>query len=140
MPDVLVLIAVLFGILLVITPFLALYLLRKYRRLREDFDIARQEQSRESTHLRREIAELKKQTASAGPGAPGAPENTVERPAPAPAAPVREVPVPQERVKLPPPVQVPPLRQCPRRKRPDRRPPLFCRGLKYLPRLRLPRI
>ena len=90
MPDVLVLIAVLFAILLVLTPFLALYLLGKYRRLREDFEIARQEQSRESTHLRREIAELKKQTASAGLGAPGAPVNRVERPAPAPATPVRE--------------------------------------------------
>jgi len=118
MPDVLVLIAVLFGLLLVITPFLALYLLGKYRRLREDFDIARQEQSRESTHLRREIAELKKQTASAGPGAPGAPENTVERPAPAPAAPVREVPVPPERVKFPPPVQVPPPAAVPPQKAP----------------------
>src|SRR5215472_5193259 len=118
MPDVLVLIAVLFAILLVLTPFLALYLLGKYRRLREDFEIARQEQSRESTHLRREIAELKKQTASAGLGAPGAPVNRVERPAPAPATPVREVPIPPERVKFPPPVQVPPPATVPPQKAP----------------------
>src|SRR5437660_2378844 len=49
------LIIVLFLILAVITPFLALYLLRKYKRLREDLDVARQQQSRESAHFRSEI-------------------------------------------------------------------------------------
>src|SRR5215472_5507574 len=102
------LIAVLFAILLVITPFLALYLLGKYRRLREDFDIARQEQSRESDQLRREIADLKKQAASGTAVAPAAAEEPVKRLTPAPAAPAREVPVPPARVEFPLPVQVPP--------------------------------
>src|SRR5690348_8798855 len=98
------LIAVLFLILFVITPFLSLYLMGKYRRLREDFDIARQEQSRESANLRREIGELKKQIAFAAPGASAAAEKPVERPAPIPAAPVPEVLVPFARVEFPLPV------------------------------------
>src|SRR5689334_7283904 len=110
------LIAVLFLILLVITPFLTLYLMGKYSRLREDFDIARQEQSRESANLRREIAELKKQTTSATAGAPAAAEEPVKRPAP--PAPVREVPVPPARVEFPLPVQVPPPAAVPPQKAP----------------------
>src|SRR5256884_4439513 len=58
------LIIVLFVILAVIAPFLTLYLLRKYRKLREDFDNARRAQSSEAANLRREIAELKKQISS----------------------------------------------------------------------------
>src|SRR6266566_1697326 len=50
------LIIVLFVILAVITRFLTLYLLRKYRKLREDFDNARRAQSSEAANLRREIA------------------------------------------------------------------------------------
>jgi hypothetical protein len=109
------LIAVLFLILLVITPFLTLYLMGKYRRLREDFDIARKEQSRESANLRREIGELKKEIAFAAPGAPAAAEKPAERPAPAPAAHVREVPVPPARVEFPPPIPVPPAAAPPQK-------------------------
>ena len=110
------LIAVLFLILLGITPFLALYLLRKYKRLREDLDFARQQQSDDSSRLRREIAELKKQIASATPGAPASAEKPVERPAPSAPAPTREVPLPPSRVELPPPVQVPPPPSIPPQK------------------------
>src|SRR5438067_78208 len=69
------LIIVLFVILAVITRFLTLYLLRKYRKLREDFDNARRAQSSEAANLRREIAELKKQIPSvlALPPAPTVP-------------------------------------------------------------------
>ena len=81
------LIIVLFLILAVITPFLALYLLRKYKRLREDLDVARQQLSDDSSRLSREIAELKKQIASAPRGAPAAAEKAVERPAPPAPAP-----------------------------------------------------
>jgi predicted membrane protein DUF2339 len=102
------LIAVLFLILLAISPFLTLYLLGKYRRLREDVDNARLQQSDESSHLRREIAELKKQLASGRTGALAAAEKLVERPAPPAPAPTKEVPVPPSGVEFPPPVQVPP--------------------------------
>ena len=76
------LIIVLFVILAVITRFLTLYLLRKYRKLREDFDNARRAQSSEAANLRREIAELKKQIPSvlALPPAPTVPgEKPLER-------------------------------------------------------------
>src|SRR5437016_14544937 len=76
------LIIVLFVILAVIAPFLTLYLLRKYRKLREDFDNARRAQSSEAANLRREIAELKKQIPSvlALPPAPTVPgEKPLER-------------------------------------------------------------
>jgi hypothetical protein len=99
------LIVVLFLILLAITPFLTLYLLGKYGRLREDVDNARLEQSNESSRLRREIAELKKRIAPETAGTPAAAEKPVERPAPAPT---KEVPGPPSRVEFPPPVQVPP--------------------------------
>src|SRR2546429_8419028 len=84
------LIIVLFVILAVITRFLTLYLLRKYRKLREDFDNARRAQSSEAANLRRENAELKKQNPSvlAPPPPPTVPgEKTLPRltpPAPAP--------------------------------------------------------
>ncbi len=110
------LIIVLFLILAVITPFLALYLLRKYKRLREDLDVARQQLSDDSSRLSREIAELKKQIASAPRGAPAAAEKAVERPAPPAPAPMREVPLPPSRVEFPPPVQVPPPTAIPPQK------------------------
>jgi hypothetical protein len=110
------LIAILFLVLLAITPFLTLYLLRKYKRLREDVYLARQLQSGESASLRREIAELKKQIASAAAGIPSA-EKPMARQAPPAAAP-REVPVPPSHFDFPPPVQVPPPAAQPRQKPP----------------------
>jgi hypothetical protein len=94
--------AILFLILVAITPFFTFYLLAKYRRLREDLDVARQIQSSESSSLRREIADLKKQIASAATGIPSAPEKAVERQVSPASAPVREVPVP-----VPPPAAAP---------------------------------
>src|SRR2546429_4829763 len=84
------LIIVLFVILAVIARFLTLYLLRKYRKLREDFDNARRAQSSEAANLRRGNAELKKQNPSvlALPPAPTLPgEKPLERPTPPRACP-----------------------------------------------------
>src|SRR5438552_1778143 len=105
------LIIVLFVILAVITRFLTLYLLRKYRKLREDFDNARRAQSSEAANLRREIAELKKQIPSvlALPPAPTVPgEKPLERLTPLAPAPAKEVSVLPSRVELPAPAAQPP--------------------------------
>ena len=103
--------AVLFLIIVALTPFLTIYLLMKYRKLRAELEDARIVQSSEAASFRREIADLKKQVASSLAGAP-APnakkQNPVERLRTAPAAPIREVSVPPSRVDFPPPVQVPP--------------------------------
>jgi hypothetical protein len=100
------LIAVLFLILLVITPFLTLYLLGKYKRLRKDLDVTREVHSRELASLHHEVAYLKKQL-TAAPPAPSVVEKPVERPVAPVAPPVKESPVVPARIDLPPPVQVP---------------------------------
>jgi hypothetical protein len=100
------LIAVLFLILAVITPFLTLFLLGRYKKLRADLDQSREVQSREFASLRHEVAYLKKQL-SAAPPAPSAVEKPVERPLAPVATPVKETPVVPSRVELPPPVQLP---------------------------------
>src|SRR2546429_5542347 len=88
------LIIVLFVILAVIARFLTLYLLRKYRKLREDFDNARRAQSSEAANLRRENAQLKKQIPSllSPPPAPTVPgEKTLQARTPPGPAPPQEV-------------------------------------------------
>src|SRR5690242_4840317 len=113
--------AVIFLILVAITPFVTFYLLGKYRKLREDFDNARTAQSSEAANLRREIAELKKQLASVittvpTPSATGAKQGEqAVRPAPVP---VKEVTAPPSRVDFPPTVQVPPVATQPLQKAP----------------------
>jgi predicted membrane protein DUF2339 len=99
---------VIFGILLVLTPFLTLYLLVKYSKLRGDLDKSRDEQERQYRSFQREIIELKKQVASAGPPVPAATEKPARQPVSPAAVPPREVSVPPARVDFPPPLQVPP--------------------------------
>jgi predicted membrane protein DUF2339 len=114
------LIVILFLILAVITPFLTLYLLGKYKKLRTDLDQTRQEISRQYTAFQREVADLKKQFATSAHPASAAIEKPVERPAP-PA--VKETPAPPSRVELPPPVKVPPPASIPvSEKRPEVQP------------------
>lgn len=107
------LIIVLFAILAIATPFLTLYLLSKFRKLRAEVDNARMEQSSESASLRREIAELKKQIASAVQEMSSAGEKPIERFTAPTSAPIRETPRPPARVEFPPPVQVPPRAPTP---------------------------
>ena len=103
------LIIVLFAILAVITPFLTLYLLGKYKKLRTDLDQVREAHSREFASLHHEVAYLKKQLVTAAPLAPSTVETPVERPVAPVAPPVKETPAVPSRVELPTPVKVPPL-------------------------------
>jgi len=108
------LIAILFLVLLAVTPFLTLYLLGKYKKLRADLEESREERARQYRSFQREIADLKKQIAFAPSGASGTADQALERPTP----PAKEVSVPPSRVVLPPPVQVPPSAAQPQQKAP----------------------
>lgn len=110
------LIAILFLVLLAVTPFLTLYLLGKYKKLRADLDESREERARQYRSFQSEIADLKKQIAFVPPGASRTADQPFERPAP----PAREVDVPPSRVAFPPPVQVPPPAAPPQQKGPTR--------------------
>src|SRR5690349_294869 len=99
---------VIFAILLVITPFLTLYLLVKYGKLRADLDESKEELARQNRTFQREIADLKKQIISAGTAVSAPAEKPPQQPFPPVAVPPKEVPVPPSRVDFPPPVQVPP--------------------------------
>jgi len=103
----LVFIAILYLILVAITPFVAFYLLGKYKKLRAEFDQSKEEQAQQRKSLQREIADLKEQLASAVPGQSAGPERPVEPVTPA-AAPTREGPLPPSRVEFPGPVEIPP--------------------------------
>lgn len=96
---------VMFAILLVITPFLTIYLLVKYSKLRVDLDRSKEELERQNRAFQREVAELKKQIASTGPAVSTATEGPAQRPAPL-AAP-KEASVPPSQVQVPP-VHLPP--------------------------------
>ena len=98
------LIAILFLMLLAITPFLTLYLLGKYKKLRADLDESQEERARQYRSFQREIADLKKQIAFAAPGVSRTTEEPVERPTPPP---VMEVCGPLSPVRVPSPVQMP---------------------------------
>jgi Predicted membrane protein (DUF2339) len=101
------LILVLFAILAIATPFITLVLLGKYKKLRENLDHLREENSKQHASFQREVADLKRQlTAAAHPSAPVASEFT-QRPA-APAAPTaKETPVRTPHVDLSVPVKLP---------------------------------
>src|SRR5690349_12263761 len=107
---------VIFAILLVITPFLTLFLLVKYGKLRADLDESKEELARQNRAFQREIADLKKQIASSGPVVPSPKEKPLQQPTA--AAPPREIPLPPSRVDFPPPVQVPPSAVLPPQKTP----------------------
>jgi Predicted membrane protein (DUF2339) len=111
------LIAILFLILLVITPFLTLCLLGKYKKLRADLDGSREEQARQYRSFQHEIAVLKKQIASAAPGVSLTAEKPGGSPKPPAAAPAKEVYPPPSRVAFPP-VQAPPPAAQPPQKAP----------------------
>src|SRR5260370_4226955 len=87
------LIAVVFALLAIATPFITLVLLGKYKKLRENLDQLTEENSRQHASFQREVAEVKRQlTAAAHPAAPVA-SDFAQRSA-APAAPtVKETPV-----------------------------------------------
>ncbi|HET8923320.1 MAG TPA: DUF2339 domain-containing protein [Candidatus Acidoferrum sp.] len=98
---------VLFGLLVLATPIITLFLLVKYRKLRANLDQLKEETSRQHSSFQREVAELKRQLASQShPIAPVA-EKAAERPASAAATPVQEAPAPPSRVDLPTPVKLP---------------------------------
>ena len=99
---------VLFGILLFATPFIALILWGKYSKLRREFDESREEHSRQFKSMQREVADLRKQLATATLPAQPLADKPAERPVAPAATPVKETPVPLSRVEFPPPVKVPP--------------------------------
>jgi hypothetical protein len=111
MPQFFEFIAVLFLILGVITPFLTLYLLGKYSKLRREFDEAQTEQRKELRAMKAEFTELKKQVASAPPAQPSPAEQPTVRPVAPVPAPAAQVPAPSARpevsTELPPPVKLP---------------------------------
>src|SRR5260370_12597647 len=101
------LIFVLFAILATATPFIALLLLGKYRKLRETLDQLREENSRQHPSFQREVADLKRQlSAAVQPAGPVASEFT-QRPATPTAPTMRETPVPKPHVDLSVPVKLP---------------------------------
>jgi predicted membrane protein DUF2339 len=99
-------ILVLFGFLLIVTPFVTLALLGKYRRLRESLDQLKEENSRQHASFQREVADLKRQLAAAVLPTPPVVGETGERPAA--AAPVlKETFAPEPRREVPVPVDLP---------------------------------
>src|SRR5437879_5191116 len=101
------LIAVLFAILAIATPFIALFLLAKYKKLRGNLDQLSEENSRQHASFQREVADLKRQLTAAAHGASpvaGEPAHRLVAPVGSPA---KEPPVPAPRVDLPTSVKLP---------------------------------
>ena len=101
------LIFVLFALLALATPFITLVLLGKYKKLRENLDQLREENSRQHVSFQREVADLQRQLlAAVRPAAPA-----VGQPRQPPAAPATsarsETPVPAAHVDLPAPLTLP---------------------------------
>ena len=109
MPPLLAFILVLFGFLVVVTPFITLALLWKYRRVRESVDQLKEENSRQHALFQREVADLKRQLAGAvSPGVSVARESAERPVAAAPAAPAVKEPIVSElRREFPAPVNLP---------------------------------
>jgi hypothetical protein len=100
------LLLVLFGLLLIVTPVLTLFLLVKYSKLRSDLDQLKEENSRHHTSFQREVADLKRQLAATVHPPASVVTEPAQRPA-TPAAPVKETPVPAPRIDVPAPVKLP---------------------------------
>ena len=117
------LIIVLFAILTIATPFITLILLSKHTKLRRAFEEAKEEHAKRYASLQREVADLKKQMASAiHPAQPPA-EKPAERPIAPAAPPVKETAVPPARVEFPSPLKAPPPTAIPPiEKKPDVQP------------------
>src|SRR5690348_18432546 len=94
--------AVIFLILVAITPFVTFYLLGRYRKLRADLDEAKEQQANQYRSFQREIAELKKQIISAGTAVSAPADKPAQPPVPSVTVPPKEVPVPPSRVDFPP--------------------------------------
>jgi len=101
------LIFVLFALLALATPFITLVLLGKYKKLRENLDQLREENSRQHVSFQREVADLQRQLlAAVRPAAPAVGQPT--QPPAAPATSARsETPVPAVHVDLPDPLTLP---------------------------------
>jgi hypothetical protein len=95
--------AVVFLILVAITPFVTFYLLGAYRKLRVDLDEAKEQQANQYRSFQREIAELKKLIISAATAVSAPAGKPAQQPVPPVTVPPKEVPVPPSRVDLPPP-------------------------------------
>lgn len=106
---------VLFGLLVVVTPFITIFLLVRYGKLRANLDQLKEETSRQHLSFQRDVAELKRQLAAASPAAA---DKAAERPAGFAATPIKKAPAPPSRVDLPPPVKLPTLVSfpCPEKK------------------------
>ena len=101
------LIFVLFALLALATPFITLVLLGKYKKLRENLDQLREENSRQHVSLQREVVDLQRQLqAAVHPAAPAVGQPT-QPPAAPPTSPRKETPVPAAPVDLPAPVTLP---------------------------------
>jgi hypothetical protein len=100
------LLLVLFGLLLIVTPFLTLFLLVKHNKLRAELDQLKEENSKHHNSFQREVADLKRQlSAAVHPPLPVVSE-PAQRPA-TPAVAVKETPVPAPRVDVPASVKLP---------------------------------
>jgi hypothetical protein len=100
------LIFVLFAILAIATPFVTLVLLGKYKKLRENLDQLTEENSGTHASLQKEVADLRRQLASAVRSvAPVVGEPGVRPVAPT-VSEVKETPVPAPRVDVPTPVKL----------------------------------
>jgi hypothetical protein len=99
---------VLFAILVIATPFIALFLLVRYKKLRAELDQLKGENSSQHASFQREVGELKRQLASAAHTAAPVTEKPIDRPV-ASTVPVvvREAQAPTVRVDLPAPVKLP---------------------------------
>ena len=101
------LIIVLFFILAIVTPFITLALLGKYKKLRQNLDQLAEENSREHASFQREVADLKRQLSAAVHPTPSPAVDAVPGPAVPVAPAVQETPVPALGVDLPAPVKLP---------------------------------
>src|SRR5260370_35047279 len=95
------LLAVVFALLAIATPFITLVLLGRYKKLRENLDQLSEENSRQHNSFQREVADLKSQLASALHAAAPVAAEPAQRPPVPVAPPVNETPVPVIRVEIP---------------------------------------
>jgi len=100
---------VLFAILAILTPFLALFLLLKYNKLRAELDELKADNSNQHASFQRDAAELKRQLANVARPAPLPSDKPIDRPAASadPAA-LRGTQIPPVQVDVPAPVKLPP--------------------------------
>src|SRR5438309_590162 len=101
------LIFVLFALLALATPFITLVLLGKYKKLRENLDQLREENSRQHVSFQREVADLQRQLLAAVHPAAPAVGQPPQPPAPPATSAKKETPLPAAHVDLPAPLTLP---------------------------------